>query len=119
MQEEHLAEFLIPFRELKYDYLYKQRTNNKADGLLLLYRLDQLQLVDHAKVEFYQSNTELLNRDNVGIIAKFALKAHPETEIVVATTHLLFNPRRSDIRLGQIQLLFAEIERIAFVKNTR
>ncbi|CAK9795888.1 Protein angel homolog 2 [Anthophora quadrimaculata] len=118
MQEEHLQEFLIPFRDLGYNYIYKKRTSDKRDGLLFLYRSDQFTLIEYAKVELYQSGIELLSRDNVGIIAKLALKESPETQLVIATTHLLYNPRRNDVRLGQTQLLLAEIERIAFLENT-
>lgn len=119
MLEDHLLDFVAPFRELGYEYLYKRRTNDKRDGLLLLYRGDQFTLLDYAKVELYQSSIEILNRDNVGIIAKLSLRDSPETQIVVATTHLLYNPRRNDVRLAQIQLLLAEIERIAFIENTQ
>ncbi|XP_014606794.1 PREDICTED: protein angel [Polistes canadensis] len=118
MQEDHLNEFLKPFKELGYKYLYKKRTNDKRDGLLLLYHSDQFNLIDYVKVEYYQPGIELLNRDNVGIVAKLSLRNSPNTQIVIATTHLLFNPRRNDIRLAQTQLLFTEIERIAFVENT-
>ncbi|XP_076239915.1 protein angel isoform X2 [Calliopsis andreniformis] len=118
MQEEHLQEFLIPFKGLGYNYLYKKRTNDKKDGLLFLYRSDQFILKEYVKVELYQSGIELLSRDNVGIVAKLAIKECPETELVIATTHLLYNPKRNDVRLGQTQLLLAEIERIAFIENT-
>lgn len=118
MQEDHLEEFLVPFREMGYNYIYKKRTNDKRDGLLFLYRADQFVLLDYAKVELYQSGIELLSRDNVGIIAKLAVKDSPETQFVIATTHLLYNPKRNDVRLGQTQLLLAEIERIAFLENT-
>lgn len=118
MQEDHLNEFLVPFKELGYAYLYKKRTNEKKDGLLFLYRSDQFILLEHVKVELYQSGIELLSRDNVGIVAKLAVKENPETQLVIATTHLLYNPRRNDVRLGQTQLLLAEIERIAFLENT-
>lgn len=118
MQEDHLLDFVISFKQLGYEYLYKKRTNDKKDGLLLLYRSSQFVLLDYAKVELYQAGIELLNRDNVGIIAKLSLRDSPETQIVVATTHLLYNPRRNDVRLAQTQLLLAEIERFAFVENT-
>lgn len=49
----------------------------------------------------------------MAIIAKFALKSKPETKFVVSTTHLLFNPKRHDIRLAQMQVLLAELDRIA------
>lgn len=118
MQEDHLSEFLIVFEQWGYSYLYKKRTNDKKDGLLFLYRSDQFILIDHAKVELYQSGIELLSRDNVGIVAKLAVKDSPQTQLVIATTHLLYNPRRNDVRLGQTQLLLAEIERFAFLRNT-
>lgn len=118
MQEDHLLDFVTSFKQLGYEYLYKKRTNDKRDGLLLLYRSNQFVLLDYAKVELYQAGIEILNRDNVGIIAKLSLRDSPETQVVVATTHLLYNPRRNDVRLAQTQLLLAEIERIAFVENT-
>lgn len=58
----------------------------------------------------------MLDRYNVAIIAKFALNRILEkpVEFCVATTHLLYNPRRSDIRTAQTQVLLAEIDRMAY-----
>lgn len=56
----------------------------------------------------------MLNRANVAIVAKFRLKNSPFSELVVATTHLLYNPRRQDVRLAQVQVLLAEIDRVAY-----
>lgn len=56
----------------------------------------------------------MLNRSNVAIVAKFRLKASPYSQLVVATTHLLYNHRRQDVRLAQVQVLLAEIDRIAY-----
>lgn len=49
----------------------------------------------------------------MAIIAKFAVKSRPESNFLVSTTHLLFNPKRHDIRLAQVQVLLAELDRIA------
>lgn len=49
----------------------------------------------------------------MAVIAKFSVKSKPETNFVVSTTHLLFNPKRHDIRLAQVQVLLAELDRIA------
>jgi len=57
--------------------------------------------------------SQLLDRENVAIIAKFALNRDPGVQFVIATTHLLYNPRRMDIRLAQVQILLAEIHRMA------
>lgn len=56
----------------------------------------------------------MLNRSNVAIIAKFRLKSNTNSELVIATTHLLYNPRRQDVRLAQMQICLAEIDRIAY-----
>lgn len=118
VQWNHLSEFLIPFRELGYNYLYKKRSNDKPDGLLLLWRAEQFILVDHLEVEYNQPSVDVLNRDNVALVARLALRESPSTQFVIATTHLLYNPKRNDVRLAQMQILMAEIERIAFVTQT-
>lgn len=87
------------------------------DGCAIYYRKDILTLVEHIDVEFLQPNVTILNRDNVAIIAKFAPKDNPSAEFLVATTHLLYNPRRQDVRLAQTQVLLSEIERIAFKRQ--
>lgn len=39
-------------------------------------------------------------------------------EFVVATTHLLYNPRRDDIRTAQLQVLLAELDRMSLHSRT-
>lgn len=43
--------------------------------------------------------------------------AKPDVVFLVATTHLLYNPKREDVRLAQIQLLLAEIDRLAYIRH--
>lgn len=76
-------------------------------------------LVENTTVEFNQSHISVLNRDNVAIIAKFSPKRNPENEFIVATTHLLYNPRREDVRLAQTQVLLTEVDRISYKHNNR
>lgn len=118
MQVDHLQEFLVPFIEQGFDYLYKKRTNDTRDGLLLLYRPSLFKLEDYVYVEYHQTFDDILNRDNVGVVVKFALVESPDTRVVISTTHLLYNPKRNDVRLAQTQILFAELDRIAFIRNT-
>eukprot|EP00062_Callorhinchus_milii_P025409 gi/632986360/ref/XP_007910193.1/ PREDICTED: protein angel homolog 1 [Callorhinchus milii] len=68
-------------------------------------------------VEYLRPGVETLDRDNVGLL----LLLQPQDEespqawppICVANTHLIYNPRRGDIKLAQLALLFAEIDRLA------
>lgn len=76
-------------------------------------------LIDYITVEYLQPNVTLLNRENVAIIAVLAPKNNPDAKLVVATTHLLYNPKRQDIRVAQTQVLLTEIERMAFKRIGR
>lgn len=64
-------------------------------------------------------NGFFLDRDNIGIILKLAMRDRPNVELVVATTHLLYNPKRNDIKLAQTQLMLAEIDRLAYKRLNR
>jgi mRNA deadenylase 3'-5' endonuclease subunit Ccr4 len=66
----------------------------------------------NVKQKFFLSST----RDNIGIICLLQPKhANLQNErICVATTHIFFSPKRGDVKLAQIQMLLASIDRIAF-----
>lgn len=107
----------IPFLMLTcftgYKGIFKKRTNDKEDGCAIYYRAEKFDLKESATVEYNQPYVRLLNRDNIGIIARLSCKEN-EKNVVVANTHLLFNPNRHDIKLAQLAMLLAEIDRIAF-----
>lgn len=63
--------------------------------------------------------TQMLDKFNVAIIAKFASRQLKDLQVIVATTHLLYNPRRDDIRTAQIQILLAELDRMAVHTKTK
>ncbi|XP_023722576.1 protein angel homolog 2 isoform X2 [Cryptotermes secundus] len=99
---------------LGYKGIYKRRTGNNIDGVAIYYKTDVFQLADHTSVEYFQPGIDVLDRHNVGLIAKLAMKANPRKHLVVATTHLLFNRNRHDVKLAQTMMLLAEVERFAF-----
>lgn len=72
----------------------------------------------YSPLEYFSQGIHCLDRDNIGLVARFKPKKSPEDAIVVATTHLLYNPRRFDVRLAQMQLLLAEIDKLAYNKDT-
>lgn len=51
------------------------------------------------------------------MLIKLALKSNEHIEIVIANTHLLYNPKRNDVRLAQTQLLLAEIENFSRIQK--
>ncbi|XP_050095470.1 protein angel homolog 2 [Anopheles aquasalis] len=119
LQQNHIKRFANGLADFRYEMLYKKRTGGvKTDGCAVFFRSDLFELIDHHEVEFFQPKVNKLNRDNVAIIAKLALKHSPQTRLVVSTTHLLFNPSRQDVRLAQIQVLLAELDRFSYSGQT-
>ncbi|NXY88944.1 ANGE1 protein, partial [Alcedo cyanopectus] len=119
----HYWEQLEPaFKEMGFACFYKRRTGRKPDGCAVCYKHSRFQLLSLSPVEFFRPGLAVLNRDNVGLVLLLqpllsqapALRAAPP--LCVANTHLLFNPRRGDIKLAQMALLLAEIDKIA--RNT-
>lgn len=62
---------------------------------------------------------QMLDRFNVAIVAKFESKFRKNQQLIVATTHLLYNPRRDDIRTAQLQVLLAELDRMSEHTETK
>ncbi|KOB68753.1 putative carbon catabolite repressor protein [Operophtera brumata] len=103
VQVSHLANFYSKFEKLGYSLIFKQKTGSRQDGCAIYYKRSLFELKDHISVEFYQPDLPILNRDNIGVMVKLAPKG-PGPDIVVATTHLLYNPKRTDVRLAQMQV---------------
>ena len=130
--DHYETDFISDLGSRNFVGLYKKRTGDKDDGCAIFYKKDKFILEDFAGVEYHQPYTKSLNRDNIGLIAKFCpvksnhtankrgnrngngeVKHNCDT-FVVATTHLLYNPKRDDVRLAQIALLFAELDHFAY-----
>ncbi|XP_056624401.1 protein angel homolog 1 isoform X2 [Triplophysa dalaica] len=114
VQENHFQEQMYSVLiEMGYTCIYKRRTGSRTDGCALCYQSERFTQLSVNLLEFYRPDCELLNRDNVGIV----LLLQPITEqgealspICVANTHLLFNPRRGDVKLAQLAIVLAEID---------
>lgn len=101
-----------------YTCVYKRRTGTKTDGCATCYRSRCFSAVSLARLEFFKPETELLDRHNVGIVVllqpaapRGPAVAEEGPVLCVANTHLLFNPRRGDVKLAQLAVMLAEIDR--------
>ncbi|XP_070573274.1 protein angel homolog 1-like [Ptychodera flava] len=108
------------FTRAGYDGVFKKRPGDKQDGCVILYKNSVFRLIKHKLVEYYKPGVFPLHRDNVGTIVLLQPrdKKVANQKICVANTHLLFNPKRGDVKLAQLGVLFAEIDNIAFRKVT-
>lgn len=123
IQSNHYDSFYVPKLTLMgFKGVFKKRTGDKPDGCAIFFRDSKFELKESISVEYCKPNVELLDRDNIGLVALLTPRIlHSKNSvnedlpfIVIATTHLLYNPRRHDIKLAQLQLLFAELDLIAF-----
>lgn len=85
----------------------------------MCYKHSKFQLISHSPIEYFRPGLEVLNRDNVGLVLLLqpllpeGLNLNAVSPLCVANTHVLFNPRRGDIKLAQMALFLAEIDKIA------
>ncbi|XP_076603993.1 protein angel homolog 1 [Chaetodon auriga] len=120
VQENHYHERLYPvLSQMGYTCVYKRRTGTKTDGCATCYRSSCFSELSVTPLEFFRPETELLDRHNVGIVlllrpvvtrgSEVKAKGSP---LCVANTHLLFNPRRGDVKLAQLAIMLAEINSV-------
>ena len=70
-------------------------------------------------MEYFRPGSELLNRDNVGLVLLLqplvpeGLGQVSVAPLCVANTHVLYNPRRGDVKLAQMAILLAEVDKVA------
>lgn len=105
-----------------YQCEYKKRTGSKPDGCAIVFKSCRLSLLSSNPIEFLRPGDTLLDRDNVGLVLLLqphdaASSSGRPTSICVANTHLLYNPRRGDIKLAQLAVLLAEISRFSRPPN--
>ncbi|KAM9842084.1 protein angel homolog 1 [Aulostomus maculatus] len=116
VQENHYHEQLYPvLSHMGYTCVYKRRTGDKTDGCATCYRSSCFSEVSANLLEFFRPETDLLDRHNVGIILLLQPVVTRGSQVkakgsllCVANTHLLFNPRRGDVKLAQLAVLLAE-----------
>ena len=120
VQNDHWSSFEDRLRSFGYEGLYKKRTGDKQDGCAIFYKPEKFVLIDQTDVEYRQpSAPSCLDRDNIGLLAKFGSKKDLNSQFCVATTHLLFNPKRHDVKTAQMALLLAEIDRFAWTNQSQ
>ncbi|XP_020483284.2 protein angel homolog 2 isoform X1 [Labrus bergylta] len=120
VQEDHYENQIKPaLQALGYQCEYKKRTGSKPDGCAVIFKSSRLSLLSSNPVEYLRPGDALLDRDNVGLVLLLrpndatAAQPDPSAFICVANTHLLYNPRRGDIKLAQLAILLAEIRRLS------
>ncbi|XP_050441729.1 protein angel-like isoform X2 [Adelges cooleyi] len=114
VQETHLNWFFRNLSDIGYNGVYKKRTHGHQDGCAIYYKNDKFVLKEKVTVEYNQPGISVLDRDNVGIVLRLSPRQNEHENVIVSTTHILYNKKRHDVKLAQVHLLLAEIERVAY-----
>ncbi|KAM0053764.1 putative poly(A)-specific ribonuclease [Helianthus debilis subsp. tardiflorus] len=97
-----------------YTGIWKMRTGEPVDGCAIFWRSSRFKLLQEEAIEFNKFGL----RDNVAQICvleslseKSSAGSHPpassegRNKVVICNIHVLFNPKRGEIKLGQVRIL--------------
>lgn len=104
----------------------KTENANSRDGCALFYRRDKFEYIFSKQVEYYCGEDMCLDRPQIGenwtilfVLPLFVgqiLRVKEKTtqkELVIANTHILFNMKRGDVKLGQLSMLLANLRAVS------
>ncbi|XP_013773328.1 protein angel homolog 2-like isoform X2 [Limulus polyphemus] len=102
-----------------YQGVFKKRTEGKTDGCAIFFKTKLFSIEKCIPVEFYKPRiSKLLDKDNIGLIVVLrpviGVSSDYSGSLVIANTHLLYNPVRGDIKLAQLCLFLSEIDKAAY-----
>ncbi|KAI5660167.1 hypothetical protein M9H77_28960 [Catharanthus roseus] len=80
---------------------YKRRTGDYVDGCAIFWKTNKFHLLDGESIEFKQFGL----RDNVAQLSVFEMCKDSSKRIIIGNIHVLYNPRRGEVKLGQIRSL--------------
>uniref|UniRef100_A0A0E0LA78 Endonuclease/exonuclease/phosphatase domain-containing protein n=1 Tax=Oryza punctata TaxID=4537 RepID=A0A0E0LA78_ORYPU len=90
-----------------YKSRFKGRTGDAKDGCATFWKSKGLRLVEEDSIDFSEYNL----RNNVAQI--FVFELNRAQKFVVGNIHVLFNPKRGDVKLGQIRMLLEKANVLA------
>ena len=102
---DHYTDFYTPeLQKQGYDAIFNLR-DSKFDGCALFWKKDKFRLLRSKEINFQRIDLmKILDRPNVALIAMLQPIQTPNCKVdnclVVGTTHILFNSKRGDIKLG-------------------
>ncbi|KAL4307577.1 hypothetical protein HN51_041942 [Arachis hypogaea] len=105
-----------------YSGCWKMRTGNPVDGCAIFWRTSRFNLLYEECIEF----NKLGLRDNVAQICVLEFKTQNgsvpsstkgSSKVVVCNTHVLYNPNRGEIKLGQVRVLIDRAKAVSELWN--
>eukprot|EP00258_Populus_trichocarpa_P030285 XP_024446304.1 carbon catabolite repressor protein 4 homolog 6 isoform X2 [Populus trichocarpa] len=99
-----------------YSGIWKMRTGNAIDGCAVFWRTSRFRLVHEESIEFNKHGLrdnvaqicvleQLIRQDNTADTSTLPTSSTISNKVVICNIHVLYNPKRGDIKLGQVRML--------------
>ncbi|KAL5052579.1 hypothetical protein RYX36_033261, partial [Vicia faba] len=85
---------------------YKRRTGDTSDGCAMFWKADKFRLLDGESIQY----KDIGLRDNVAQLLVFEMRGSNSRRLLVGNIHVLYNPNRGEVKLGQIRLLASKAQ---------
>ncbi|EDV29181.1 uncharacterized protein TRIADDRAFT_18427, partial [Trichoplax adhaerens] len=138
VHDQHYHNYIKPMMKRKgYIGAYEKRFGNNFDGCATFFKKTKFNMVQRCRVDYHVNGVSLMDRDNIGLIVMLEYRnptsnrrhgqsnhateasglSEPNLKLCIANTHLLYNPKRGDVKLAQLTKLFAEINNLTTSAN--
>ncbi|XP_059455650.1 carbon catabolite repressor protein 4 homolog 3 isoform X1 [Corylus avellana] len=88
---------------------YKRRTGDTVDGCAMFWKANELQLLEAESIEFKVYGLH----DNVAQLSVFEMRKDESRRLLIGNIHVLYNPSRGDVKLGQIRFLLSRAQSLS------
>ncbi|XP_073109895.1 carbon catabolite repressor protein 4 homolog 3 isoform X1 [Elaeis guineensis] len=106
---DRYEDILMNMKKKGYAGSYKGRTGLAKDGCAIFWKVKRFRLLEEDYIEFSAFGL----RDNVAQLFVFEKREADPRRLVVGNIHVLFNPKRGDIKLGQVRLLLSKVNALS------
>jgi mRNA deadenylase 3'-5' endonuclease subunit Ccr4 len=116
---DHFKEFFLPkLEELGYVGFQQSRPGQNEDSIAVFVKKSKFKVLRTVSVDYNQlstsvhslPNTSYYQRDNVGLILILESISDNQRKIILANTHLFWNPKNPDIKIIQASCLAHAVE---------
>ncbi|VDP30610.1 unnamed protein product [Soboliphyme baturini] len=105
--------YLRLFEQAGFDGIFRQRTGDKLDGCATFWRRALFTLTDSRELTFFRPDARLTGH-NVGVIVSLSPRDRHQCRLIVGNTHLIYNPKRGDLKLAQAAILLAHVQQVGY-----
>jgi len=105
------SKFVQKLGRCGYKGVFQKRTGEEYhDGCATFWKESLFELVLVRRVQYKRklSDAVTMDRENVAVLCHLKMKSNNQ-HFIVANTHLLWNPKRGDLRVAQVKILFEEL----------